>query len=49
MLTLKKDGALKIIDPESSLLPLLKKQGWMIDGEEESPRRGRPPKEKETE
>ena len=48
MVTLTKDGGVKIVSPESTLIPLLKKQGWVVEGEEvtDAPRRGRPPKEK---
>ena len=49
MLTLHKDGGVKVVDPNSSLLPLLKSLGWVVEGEEAAPRRGRPPKEKEVE
>lgn len=47
MITLKKDDGVKVVSPESALIPLLKKQGWVVEGEEaEAPKRGRPAKEK---
>lgn len=36
MLEFKKDGNLKLIDPESNLIPLLKADGWVVEGEEET-------------
>lgn len=51
MLKFIKGDAVKHIDPQSSLIPLLRHEGWVVEGEtaaaEDAPRRGRPPKEKE--
>lgn len=50
MLKLTKDGGVKVLSPESTLIPLLKAEGWVAEGDEiaaDAPRRGRPPKEKE--
>jgi len=33
MLKFIKDDCVKIIDPESSLIPVLKEQGWLVEGE----------------
>jgi hypothetical protein len=49
MVTLHKDGGVKVLSPESELIPVLKAQGWVAEGEQEAPRRGRPPKEKDAE
>jgi hypothetical protein len=51
MVKLIKGDAVKILSPESSLIPLLKHEGWIVEGEkvEEAPRRGRPPKEEKVE
>lgn len=35
MLTFKKGDAVKFIDPESSLIPVLKHEGWKAEGEED--------------
>lgn len=32
MLKFTKDGAVKIIDPESKLIPILEKDGWEVEG-----------------
>jgi len=37
MLKLHKDGGLKVVDPASSLIPLLRADGWVCEGEEISP------------
>ncbi len=34
MVTMKKAQATKILSPESSLIPLLKEEGWVVEGEE---------------
>lgn len=34
MLTFYKGDGVKIIDPESALIPTLKKTGWALEGEE---------------
>lgn len=50
MLKLTKDGGVKFLSPESTLIPLLKAEGWVAEGDEvaaDAPRRGRPPKPKE--
>ncbi len=36
MIKLHKDGEFKMLDDSSSLIPVLKKSGWVIDGEEPS-------------
>lgn len=36
MITLLKDGGVKCLDDSSSLIPVLKKAGWVVDGEEPS-------------
>lgn len=36
MLEFKKNGKLKLIDPESNLIPLLKADGWIVEGEEKA-------------
>lgn len=33
MITLKKDGSTKLVDEGSVLIPILKGDGWLIDGE----------------
>lgn len=35
MITLYKDGGVKILDDESCLIPILKADGWAVDGEDE--------------
>ena len=34
MITLVKDGGVKNLSPESSLIAVLKAQGWIVEGEE---------------
>jgi hypothetical protein len=46
-LKLTKGDDVKLLDPESSLIKTLKYEGWMVEGEEEPKRRGRPPKQEE--
>lgn len=42
MITLKKDGAIKYLDPESKLLEVLLKDGWVPEVKEEAtPKKGK--------
>ncbi|TXH18925.1 MAG: hypothetical protein E6R03_01320 [Hyphomicrobiaceae bacterium] len=34
MITLVKDGSQKFLDENSTLIPVLKSQGWVVEGEE---------------
>lgn len=54
MITLHKNGGVKVLSPESTLIPVLKEKGWVAEGDtldEDHPapekRRGRPAKNKE--
>lgn len=49
MMKFTKGGLVKLIDQNSSLVPLLRADGWVVEGETPPARRGRPPKEKNLE